>query len=81
MNDGDCEWVSGWVGGLKNKTNMVFITKTMAQPQRKQAIFLNPVDLGVIELKALKQAEREREREKKSSVDWTEKKEKETMYE
>lgn len=55
--------VGGWVGGLKNKTNMVFITKTMAQPQRKQAIFLNHVDLGVIELKALKQA-REREREK-----------------
>lgn len=26
----------------------------MAQPQRKQAIFLNHVDLGVIELKALK---------------------------
>lgn len=33
---------------------MVFISKTMAQPQRKQAIFLNHVDLGVIELKALK---------------------------
>lgn len=48
--------MGGWVGGLKTnkQTNVVFIFKTMAQPQRKQAIFLNHVDLGVIELKALK---------------------------
>lgn len=66
------------------KTNMVSISKTMAQPQRKQAIFLNHVDLGVIELKALKH----RERERKEKVQMMEmigqekkKNDKETMYE
>lgn len=65
-------WVGEWVVVLKkNKTNMVFISKTMAQPQRKQAIFLNHVDLGVIELKALKtHAERERKKRKQSPDGW-----------
>ncbi|XP_062327967.1 homeodomain-interacting protein kinase 3 isoform X2 [Osmerus eperlanus] len=33
-----------------NNNNMVFLSEAMAQPQRKQTIFLNHVDLGAIEL-------------------------------
>lgn len=59
---------------------MVFISKTMAQPQRKQAIFLNHVDLGVIELKALKHTDGGGGGSSDDGDDWTKKNEKETMY-
>lgn len=39
---------------LTPQPRVVFISKTMAQPERKQAIFLNHVNLGVIVLQALK---------------------------
>lgn len=52
----------------------------MAQPQRRQAIFLSHVDLGVIELQALKKKEKKK-RVPMVEMIWAKIKKKEIMYE